>query len=85
MYSPESKIMTAHFIVLNPFLIQEPKGKKDAQTPQVAMPFPCTQGDINEQEMVSSLKAFTVQRQKQFYEGEAEVEDKILNRVSCQS
>ncbi len=84
MYSPESKIMTAHMIVLNPFQINEPRGKNQGQGPQVAAPN--TQEDVAEQELVATLKAFTTQHQTKFYEDEPEVErESIQNRVSRQS
>lgn len=56
MYSPQSRIVTCHFMVLHPFFMQEQR--KLTNTPQ---PIQCRQpinpinGEINEQETVDGL------------------------------
>jgi hypothetical protein len=55
MYSPLSKIITVHFIVLNPFNLSDIKARKDGQA-STACPFPSANGDVNSQEKLSELK-----------------------------
>ena len=63
MFSPRSKILTIHFIVLNPFVIQEQKKRESTNpVPQNNLnPFPSTNGGINNQEYLEFLKTFTVE------------------------
>ena len=55
MYSPVSKIITVHFIVLNPFNLSDIKARKDGQA-LAACPFPSANGDVNSQEKLNELK-----------------------------
>ena len=69
MYSPKSRIMTAHFICFNPFNLTEPRQRASTQ-PSSAFPNP--NGGVNSQEDLSFLKAYTIQRKSTFYPNEVE-------------
>ena len=60
MYSPISKIMTIHYIVLNPFQLQEQKKRDSSNTlpASVLNPFPSANGGINSQEYLEFLKDY---------------------------
>lgn len=86
MYSPQSKILTVHFVVLNPFNLQEIKVKRDGSTLQVC-PFPSTNGDINQQEYLESLMVYTKDRETRFYDSDSEEdpmeeERSLLNKAA---
>jgi hypothetical protein len=69
MYSPVSKIMTVHFVVLNPFNLQENKQIKDKTVIQT-YPFKNTNGNINQDEYLDSFLSLTRGRETEFYEQE---------------
>ena len=69
MFSPRSKIMTVHYIVLNPFQLQEVKRRDTANTlPAHALnPFPSSNGGINSQEYLEFLKTYSTEDASTFY------------------
>ena len=86
MYSPQSKILTVHFVVLNPFNLQEIRVRRDGSTLQVC-PFPSTNGDINQQEYLESLMVYTKDRETRFYDSDSEEdpmeeERSLLNKAA---
>ena len=70
MYSPVSKILTVHFVVLNPFNLQEVKRRDGQALP--ACPFRNTNGDINLDEYLDALLPHTRGRETVFYESESD-------------
>lgn len=77
MYSPISKILTVHFVVLNPFYLQEVRVRRDGHAPP-AYPFRNTNGDINQDEYLESLLHHTRGRETRFYDSDSE-EEQIYN------
>ena len=65
MYSPQSCIMTAHFVTLNPFSLAEQRRKDGVYVAQSN--FPSANGGINDQEHLHFLKSYTVQEKQRFY------------------
>tara|TARA_B110000285_G_C15009291_1_gene555559 strand:- start:225 stop:932 length:708 start_codon:yes stop_codon:yes gene_type:complete len=57
MYSPKSKIMTIHNVMLNPFNVSESK-RRDSNAQHMSLTGPS--GGVNAQEYLESLKEFTI-------------------------
>jgi hypothetical protein len=65
MFSPKSKIMTVHNVILNPFNLSENR-KRDGNIVQMSL-FPPANGGVNSQEYLEFMKDYTVKNQNAFY------------------
>lgn len=71
MYSPISKIMTIHNIMLNPFNVSESK-RKDTNAQHMQL-FLGPSGGVNAQEYLESMTDFTIKNQSSFYQFDQEL------------
>lgn len=77
MFSPISKIMTVHNVILNPFSLAENRVRRDGNV-QPTSAFTSGNGGINKQEYIEFLKTLTNTDQKTFYEYEDQDAEPII-------
>ena len=81
MFSPSSKIMTVHNIILNPFSLAENRVRRDGNVQPTSV-FPSGNGGVNQQEYITFLRELTNRDQKNFYELEEKEQGADKNKVT---
>ena len=81
MFSPSSKIMTVHNIILNPFSLAENRVRRDGNVQPTSV-FPSGNGGVNQQEYITFLRELTNTDQKDFYELEEAEQARDKNKVT---